>query len=148
MEEWTYEKEWFEETNVARKIRGYLQETGYRIIKFNEDKRQKGPDIVAEKDGVKVIVEVKGYPSDKYVRGEKKGQKKPTNPNLQAKHWFSEVLLQVLLAKSENTNAVVCMGLPKFPLYEKLIGQLEHILRDLGVICYLVDENGEITVIK
>lgn len=29
MEEWTYEKEWFEETNVARKIRGNLQETGY-----------------------------------------------------------------------------------------------------------------------
>lgn len=97
---------------------------------------------------MKVIVEVKGYPSDKYVRGEKKEQKKPTNPNLQAKHWFSKVLLQVLLAKSENTNAVVCMGLPKFPLYEKLIAQLEHILRDLGVICYLVDENREIAVIK
>ena len=148
MERWSYEKEWFEETNVARKIRDYLRKMGYQIIKFNEDKRQRGLDIVAEKDGVEVIVEVKGYPSDKYVRGKKKGQKKPTNPNLQAKHWFSEALLQVLLAKSENTNAVICMGFPKFSIYEKLISQLEHIIRNLGIICYLVDENGKITEIK
>ena len=40
MERWSYEKEWFEETNVARKIRDYLRKMSYQIIKFNEDKRQ------------------------------------------------------------------------------------------------------------
>ena len=148
MEKWSYEREWFEETNVARKIKDYLQNMGYQIIKFNENKREKGPDTIAKKDDVEIIVEVKGYPSDKYVIGEKKGQKKRTEPDLQAKHWFSEALLQVLLAKSENPNAVVCMGFPKFQVYEELINQLKDILQNLKIICYLVDENGKVTSIK
>jgi thymidylate kinase len=49
MGEWSYENEWFEETNVARKIKEYLERKGYKIIKFNENKRSKGHDIIAEK---------------------------------------------------------------------------------------------------
>lgn len=44
-EEWRYEDEWFEETNVNRKIKNALESAGYRITKFNEDKREKGHDI-------------------------------------------------------------------------------------------------------
>ena len=57
--EWNYEDEWFEETNVSRKIRGFLVQNGYEIIKFCEDKREKGHDIEAIKDGRKIIMEVK-----------------------------------------------------------------------------------------
>jgi len=92
-DKWTYENEWFEETNISRKIRDYLKETGHDIIRFNDDKRQKGHDIITAKNGIKTIIEVKGYPSKYYVGTEKQGQKKPTHPNLQAKHWFSEALL-------------------------------------------------------
>jgi len=149
MEEWFYEKEWFEETNVARKIKNYLQKNGYQIIKFNENKKEKGPDIIAKKDNIEYIIEVKGYPSDKYVKGKKKGQKKPTKPDTQAKHWFAEALLQVLLAKSKNPNAVVCMAFPKFQVYERLISRLKYILtKNLGINCYLVDEKGKVKEIK
>jgi len=79
MKEWSYEEEWFEETNVARKIKKYLQEMGYQIEKFNENKRKKGPDIIAKKGNIKLIIEVKGYPSDKYVNSKKKGQKNQQN---------------------------------------------------------------------
>jgi len=78
--EWSYEEEWFEETNVAKKIREYLERNEWKIIKFSENKRQRGPDIIALKDNRKLIIEVKGFPSKKYVRGEKKGQLKPTPP--------------------------------------------------------------------
>lgn len=73
--EWAYEDEWFEETNVSRKVKDFLVKKGYQIIKFNEDKRKRGADIIAINriNNQKLIVEVKGFPSDKYVRGEKKG---------------------------------------------------------------------------
>ena len=61
--EWSYEQEWYEETNIARKIKEFLQNKGWAIIKFNEDKRQKGPDIIALRDDKKLIIEVKGFPS-------------------------------------------------------------------------------------
>lgn len=83
---------WFEETNVARKIRDFLESDDYEITKFNDDKRQKGPDIISIKEGQKIIIEVKDYPSDKYVRGPDKGKKKKTPPNLQAKQWLGEAL--------------------------------------------------------
>lgn len=40
--------------------------SGYNIIKFNVDKRARGPDIIGEKDNQRIIVEVKGYQSDKF----------------------------------------------------------------------------------
>lgn len=63
--EWNYEEEWFEETNVSRKIKNALESTGYGITKFCEDKKERRHDIEAIKEREKIIIEVKGYPSDK-----------------------------------------------------------------------------------
>jgi len=140
--EWSYEQEWFEETNVARKIRSFLEKQGWRIIKFNEDKRRKGPDVVAVKGDRKLVIEVKGYPSTRYVRGEKKGKLKPTHPNLQAKHWFSEALLSVIRVKSRNPMVEIGIGLPKFQKYVQLISDVEILKECLGVKFYIVKEDG------
>ncbi len=43
--------------------------------------------------GQQEIIEVKGYPTTVHTKGKDKGKPKPTNPKLQAKHWFSEALL-------------------------------------------------------
>lgn len=145
--EWSYEQEWYEETNVARRIRDFLQDKGYRILRFSENKRQKGPDIVAEKGGERVVIEVKGYPSRRYVRGEKKGKPKPTPPQLQATHWFCEALFQVIREKSKNKTINIGIGLPKFPKYLQLIKEVS-ILSSLNLRFYLVDENGKVEVIK
>lgn len=141
--EWNYEDEWFEETNVSRKIRDFLVQHGYEITKFCEDKREKGHDIEAEKDGLKVIMEVKGYPSDKYVIGPYKGEKKPTNPKLQAKHWFGEALLSLLKAKSKNPNCKIVIGLPKFKVYEGLLEDISFVMEKLEIGHILVDEEGK-----
>jgi len=122
--EWSYEQEWYEETNVARKIRDFLEQKGWVTLKFNEDKKQRGPDIVAMKDDEKIIIEVKGYPSRKYVKGKKKGKLKPTHPNLQAKHWFAEALLSVVREKSKEKTISIGVGLPKFPKYLQLINEV------------------------
>jgi len=143
-EDWTYEDEWFEETNVAVKIRDFLESNGYEIIKFNKDKREKGHDLEVMKDGRKVIIEVKGYPSDKYVSGPNKGMRKPTKPNLQAKHWFGEALLALLKAKSKNSLCKIAIGLPIFRIYEKLLEEINFVIEKLEIGYILVDKNGNV----
>ena len=97
------------------------------------------------KHGRKLIIEVKGYPSERYVRGEKKGKKKPTPPNLQAKHWFAEALLAIVREKHREPNSIVAIGLPRKPIYEKLIKEVKDVLcRCLDLLFILVHENGEI----
>jgi len=111
----SYEEEWFEETNIGRKIKEFLEKDSWKIEKFNENKKQQGPDIVATKNGKKIVIEVKGYPPRYYVVGKKKGQPKPTHPNLEAKHWFADALLSVVVEKSRNPKIKVGIGLPLFP---------------------------------
>ena len=144
LEDWTYEDEWFEETNVARKIRDSLWSNGYEITKFNEDKMEKGHDIEAIKEEKKIIIEVKGYPSDKYVRGPNKGMKKPTNPNLQAKHWFGEALLALLKAKSKTPSCKIAIGLPKFRIYDRLLEEINFVIEKLEIGYVLVDKDGKV----
>jgi len=142
--EWSYEDEWFEETNVAREIRDYLHSTGCEIVKFNEDKMQRGPDIEAIKDEQKLIIEVKGYPSDKYVRGPDKGKKKRTPTNLQAKHWFGEALLSLLIAKSNNPSCKIAIGLPKFRVYEELLEKVNFVIEKIEIGFLLVDKEKNV----
>ena len=145
--EWSYEQEWYEETNVARKIRDFLRKKGWIIIKFNENKRQRGPDIVAVKDNKKIIIEVKGYPSKRYVKGEKKGKLKPTPPNLQATHWFAEAIFSVIREKSKDKTIKIGIGLPKFPRYLKLINEV-NALTFLDLKFYIVSKNGRVEIRK
>lgn len=144
--EWCCEDELFEETNVARKIRDFLVQNGYEITKFCEDKREKGHDIEAEKDGLKVIMEVKGYPSDKYVRGPEKGEKKPTDPKLKARHWFGEALLALLMAKNKNPDCKMVIGIPSFKKYRDMLDKMKFVMKKLDMGYILVDERGNVNV--
>ena len=113
-------------------------------MKFNEDKTKKGHDIEAEKDGIMLVVEVKGYPSDKYVSGDRKGRKKPTPPSLQAKHWFSEALLTLLFAKCSDWDTKISFGLPDFPKYRELIVKIAPMMKNAEIDCIFVKENGDV----
>jgi hypothetical protein len=144
---WEYEKEKFEEGNVSRRIKKFLENEGYQIARFNDDKRAHGHDIEAIKNGEKLIVEVKGFPSDKYVSGPKKGKRKPTPPNLQAKHWFSEALFSLIMARSENLQVKIGLGLPDEPTYRKLIGKISYFRNIFGLTCYLVGADDSVQAI-
>lgn len=146
-DDWNYEDEWFEETNVATKIKAFLISQDYTIQRFNDDKKSKGHDLLATRNGKKLVVEVKGFPSDKYVNGERKGQKKPTPPNLQAKHWFSEALTALLLAKSHDWNVTIAMGLPYHEKYLETVEKLRPINERIGIIYFIVYKNGEVRLI-
>jgi len=67
---------------------------------------------------------------------------------LQAKHWFSEALLSLLLAKCEAWDEVIiAMGLPRFPKYKELITRIAPLKEKIGIRCYFVDVSGKIETI-
>jgi len=97
MKEFDHQSDWFFEGQISRKLVAYLITNGYEILKDNSvNVKARGEDIIAIRNGIKEVIEVKGYPSEFYTSGQKKGQKKPTRPRLQSKHWFSESILTSL----------------------------------------------------
>lgn len=146
MGKWKYEDEWFEEGNVNRLVKNFLEKSGFEIVKFNQDKKQKGHDIEAAKENQIIIVESKGYPSDKYVSGDSKGEPKPTAPKLQSKHWFSDALFHLIVAKSENPKITIALGLPDMEKYHEYVNKIKYFKEQFGLVCYFVNEKGQVWV--
>jgi len=108
----------------------------------NTETREAGVDLHATKDGKVLLVEIKGYPSKFYMRGEKKGLQKPTNPRTQARHWYSEVLLSAILRKTDQPTANVAIAFPEFDVFVNFARRTEEALRKLDIGVIFVDESG------
>lgn len=147
---WKPNSDWFWEGNVQNKIIEFMQKNeDFKILlKANTQTKERGPDILAKKDGVKRRVSVKGFPSDKYMSGPRMGQKKPTPPTLQAKHWFAEAIFDVICAKSALQEIEIAIGFPKFPRYVNLVRNVKWFRETIGLFCYFVSENGEVEVLE
>ena len=79
---------WNWEGNVQAAIARWLVSQGWSITQAsNTAIKQQGIDLIAEKDSQRLLIEVKGFPGTTYAHGPKRGQPKPTQPTLQAKHW-------------------------------------------------------------
>jgi hypothetical protein len=79
---------------VQAAIVEHLQREGWTIEREADTaSHEPGIDVLASKDGRRLAVEVKGFPSARYARGPKAGQPQPKPRTLQARHWFSEALL-------------------------------------------------------
>lgn len=141
-------EDWFHESKISRVLVRYLIECNYAIIQDNtENKAAKGVDIIAIKDSVQELVEVKGYPSIYFVNGDKKGQKNKTNPHLQSTHWFSGCLSSTL-KNFESKETKLAMAFPACSRYEELVikNQKYFTENDLDVKVYFIDEQGSITI--
>jgi hypothetical protein len=148
IDKWNKENDWFWEGNIQQKISDYLISMGYNEVKtVNTHLKDKGPDITGEKDGTKWVIEVKGYPSDKYVQDTDrytKGESKRTNPSTQARHWFSEALTSILLTKSEDPTKMICLGFPRNGVYVSYLNRISYIRGKLDIYTFLVDENANV----
>ena len=68
------EFEWHTEEHTQRLLVEWLRRQGWTIVSTaNTATRERGVDVVAERDGERLGVEVKGYPSRFYVNGPKRG---------------------------------------------------------------------------
>ena len=141
------EKPWCWEGNVVCALASYLIENGWTIESIADTATgQAGADIKASRHDEILIVEVKGYPSKEYERGEKMGQPKRANPATQARHWFGEALLTALLRQREYPAHQVALAFPDFAVYTKLLTRLSEPLKTLQLRTFVVGESGSVVV--
>lgn len=149
MKDYDHKKDWFYEGQISSKLVEYLRNKGFEILKDNSKNiNARGEDIIAVKDGITELIEVKGYPTDFYTKGQNKGLPKKTNPKLQAKHWFSEVLLSTIYNyqkhRTNKKKLQLAVAFPLFDRYTELIKNTSDFFIDFGIDIkvYFVNENG------
>jgi hypothetical protein len=134
--------DWAWEGNVQAGVVRQLAAMGWRIVAVADTaRRHKGPDIIAERDGTRLLVEVKGWPSTTYARGERSGQPKPTQPTLQATHGFAEGLT-TLIRRGADLSTRLALALPDMPRYRTLLAEAGWAIQRLEIIVYLVEADG------
>jgi hypothetical protein len=142
----TGEQEWVWEGNLQSRLATHLAANGWSIIRVADTaQRERGVDIIAGRDGQRLLVEVKGWPSSTYARGARAGQSKPTQPTLQAAHWFAEGLTS-LIRRGAEPGSRLALGLPDMPRYRTLIGEVGWALKRLDITVYLVTAEGAVEI--
>jgi hypothetical protein len=140
--------EWHWEGNIQAAMVSYLAGEGWGIKSVADTAaREHGVDILADKDGRRIAVEVKGYPSLYYVRGPKQGERKKTPPSIQARVWYSDLLLSMMLLLNEGEHDQVVMCLPAVGTYESLVDRTKQSLECLGVVVVFVDDSDAVSTI-
>lgn len=153
--DWDHKNDWFYQGNIGLALVKYLKSQEYECERDNSDNiHAHGEDIIVSKNGIKEIIEVKGFPSDKYVSGDKKGQIKPTNPSLQASHFFAGCLHSTLSNYEKHKDRgyqfqlAMCFPDDANGNYRKQIAKIKPFFSDgnLGIKVYFVDKEDNVSV--
>lgn len=140
--------EWHTEEHTQRLLVGWLEREGWTILRAaNTVSREHGIDVVAQRDGARVGVEVKGFPSRFYVNGPRKGLVKPTAPKDQAKKWFAHAVVPAMRLRTQEPGSLSVMCFPDFPVYRMLYGETASSLHAAGIQVWLVSESGDVEVL-
>lgn len=143
---------WYDEDEVVKTLKDYLQKIGY-VVRPKWVKT--GPDIEAEIKTLQpplprlLIVEAKGYPTEYYVGGKRKGQPKPTKPDTQARHWVADAIFTTLLRLAEHRNegSRFALAFPRFPIYINLMNRLKRVFREkFNIIVFLVEQDKNVKI--
>jgi len=135
---------WPHEVAVQGALVGWLARENWRIIRVADTEAQEGgTDVVADRGGVRLMVEVKGYPGPTYARGPKAGQPKPTPSTLQASHWLASALLKAMRMRGADQDSRVVIALPDAPRYGALLSEIDQSLRGARIEAWLLTDRGE-----
>ncbi len=143
------EFEWHTEEHTQGLLVRWLESQGWTILRAaNTAAREHGVDVVAQRDGARLGIEVKGFPSRFFVNGAKKGLVKPTPPKEQAKKWFAHALVPAMRLRTMEPGSLSVMCFPDFPVYRALHRDTATSLRAAGIQVWLVAESGEVEVLN
>ncbi|MEP7736880.1 hypothetical protein ABKW28_04430 [Nocardioides sp. 31GB23] len=135
--------EWHTEENTQRLLVEWLAGEGWTIVRTaNTATREHGLDVIAERDGQRLGVEVKGYPSRFYVAGPKKGQVKTSTPKEQAKKWYARALVPAMRLRTQEPDSMSVMCFPDFPVYRELHADTAVSLRAAAIDVWVVSQDG------
>lgn len=138
--------EWSWEGNVQSAVIGWLARNHWLIRRAADTRgREHGTDIVAERDRRTLHIEVKGWPSTKYVDPARSGEQKRTPPSLQARTWFADAPLQGMRLRNSHPEDDVAIAMPDTATYRGLASSVQFSLARAQVTILLVNEAGEVT---
>ncbi|AWX54270.1 hypothetical protein AB432_004105 [Brevibacillus brevis] len=125
---------WYWEGNVQSKVVGYLAINGHTIHSVSDTaSRTPGKDIIASKDGKEFWISVKGYPEK--------------SQHVQARHWFSGAIFDLVLYHGENSKILLGIALPDgFTTYENLVTRIRWLKESMPFRIYWVNESGVVRV--
>jgi len=103
-----------------------------------------GVDVLAHTDGRRLGAEVKGWPSRNYADPRRNAETKPTQPTLQAGHWFSQAIMKALMLLDSHPGRESLAVLPDFPRYRDLAHRTTTGLHRAGVHVVFVREDGSV----
>jgi hypothetical protein len=140
------EDDWHTEARIVEILVRHLTATGWYVQSVADTaSRQAGVDIMANRPGQTVAIEVKGYPSRHYADPARAGQVKPTQPATQARHWYAHALLAAMLTRSAQPTARSVIALPDFGTYQALYTRTAGSLRAATIEVWWVRQDGTVT---
>jgi hypothetical protein len=135
--------EWHWEGQVQARVVTYLAAQGVSILRVADTaSREHGTDIEGVHAGVRMHVEVKGWPSSQYVDPARAGEQKRTPPALQARVWFADGLMQVLRLRTSFPAHTVALALPAMGTYRRLFDAVRPPVVSSHVSVLWVTEDG------
>ena len=141
----SYGPEWFAEAAAQAIVAAFLSDRGWRIVSTSDTaRRERGVDIVAERGGETVGIEVKGFPSRGYTDPASAAQTRPTQPSTQAGHWFAQAVLAAMRLRKKQPRWRSVIALPKFSRYEQLLTETSNSLTAAGIEVWWIHEDGQV----
>ena len=122
---------------MQARIVGHLAARGHAIRAVADTaSRAHGKDVEAETpDGKTLWVSVKGFPENE------------RSANIQARHWFSHALFDMVLYRGEDPAAELAVGLPAgFATYENLSQRIGWFKAAVPFRIFWVHEDGRVEV--
>jgi hypothetical protein len=136
---------WSWEGNIQDALRVFLEGQDWTVTRMaNTASKEVGIDLAAVIADRELLVEVKGYPLTTYAHGNRRGERKPTQPTSQAREWFAHALRSMMLLLGKYPKAEVALCFPDFPTYRRLLDAIRGSLEILGVGVYIVGSAGSV----
>jgi hypothetical protein len=133
------------ERTVQDRIVAWLVGQEWRIVRVADtDSRERGTDIRAERAGVLLHVEVKGYPSTSYADPRRANEVKPTQPATQARQWFAGAVVKALQLRQRHPDDEVALAFPDVPTYRSLIRTVETSMTTMRLSVFFVRDDGSV----
>jgi hypothetical protein len=130
-----YRKQWYWEGNVQSTLVNYLKSKGYHVAQeANTQTHQRGIDIIAMKNEQALWITVKGYPRPKIT----------TNPRLQAVHWFSSALYDIIKYREKDNSVQLAFALPDFDRYRNISKDVSWFKKASNFVFYWIKDDGVI----
>jgi hypothetical protein len=138
--------DWYWEGHVQSLVVSHLAKTGWSIRRVADtESSEHGHDIAADRDGERLLIEVKGYPTSTYARGDRQGSTRTLGSlGAQARTYFSNALLSGCIMRAKNADARVVLAFPAKETFTTLARRTGPVLLKAGIEVWLVEEDGTV----